>query len=594
MKISFWKLFWPAFIAIMVGFILWLLVFFGVIGGIVALAKSSDDEGINSPTILHLTLEGEIKENSSSELNPSNFEVNSSFGLSDLLYGFEQAAQDPSVKGIYVELNAFNSGIANIQELRNAFNKFKKSGKFIVAYHSGEYIPLKQYYLTSCIDENYGFPTSNFEFLGLSTEPTFYKNTLDKLGIEMQVIRGKENDFKSAVEPFLYTKMSDSSRLQTNVLLTNVWKLILSDISKDRNIPIATLNNFAEKATVRNLTLAKKHHLIKDLKFKDEIIALLKKKINHKDNKLPFHSFEKYAKEKFYLNQQLNSSSKKSIAVILTEGEISSNGDELNAEKVAEYIRAAREDKSIATVVLRINSPGGSALASEVLWREINLTNKSKKVIVSMGNVAASGGYYMACAGDKIFAETTTITGSIGVFGLIPYTGGFLSDKLGITFDEVKTNAHSNLSLNKKLSLEEIQLVQTEIDEIYGQFIQKVATGRKLTPKFVHAIARGRVWTGADAKRIGLVDEIGGIADAIAYATKHSKLKNPQLKYWPKKTKEPFEEIIEGLQDLKENNTSVSSSIKIPSNLLKTLHKIEKLKQSSGILMKLPFEYTID
>jgi len=594
MKISFWKLFWPAFIAIMVGFILWLLVFFGVIGGIVALAKSSDEEVINSSTILHLTLDGEIKENGTSELNPSNFEVNSSFGLSDLLYGFEKAAKDPSIKGIYVELNTFNSGIANIQELRNALNKFKKSGKFIVTYHSGEYIPLKQYYLTSCIDENYGFPTSNFEFLGLSTEPTFYKNTLDKLGIEMQVIRGKENDFKSAVEPFLYTKMSDSSRLQTNVLLTNVWKLILSDISKDRNIPISTLNNFAEKATVRNLTIAKKHHLIKDLKFKDEIIALLKKKINYKGDELPLHSFEKYSKEKFYLNQQLNSSSKKSIAVILTEGEISSNGDELNAEKVAGYIRSAREDKSIETVVLRINSPGGSALASEVLWREINLTNKSKKVIVSMGNVAASGGYYMACAGDKIFAENTTITGSIGVFGLIPYTGGFLSDKLGITIDEVKTNAHSNMSLNKKLSIEEIQLVQTEIDEIYNQFIQKVSIGRKLTPEFVHTIARGRVWTGADAKRIGLVDEIGGIEDAIAYATKKSKLKNPQIKYWPKKTKEPFEEIIESLQDIKENNASISSSVKIPTNLLKTLQKIEKLQQCSRIQMKLPFEYNID
>lgn len=578
----------------MVGLVLWLLVFFGIIGGIVALAKSSDQEDIQSSTILHLKLEGEIKENSSSELNPSNLEVNSSFGLSDLLYGFREAAKDPSVKGIYVELNSFNSGIANIQELRDALNNFKKSGKFIVAYHSGEYIPLKQYYLTSCLDENYGFPTSNFEFLGLSTEPTFFKNTLDKLGIEMQVIRGKQNDFKSAVEPFLYTKMSDSSRLQTNILLSNVWNFILSDISKDRNIPVSTLNNFAEKASIRNLTHAKKHGLIKDLKFKDEIIALLKKKINYKGDDLPLHSFEKYSKDKFYLNQQLNSSSKKSIAVILTEGEISANGDELNAEKVAGYIRSAREDKSIATVVLRINSPGGSALASEILWREINLTNKSKKVIVSMGNVAASGGYYMACAADKIFAENTTITGSIGVFGLIPYTGGFLSDKLGITFDEVKTNTHSNLSINKKLTNEEIQLVQTEIDEIYNQFINKVAIGRKLSKEFVHTVARGRVWTGSDAKKIGLVDEIGGIEDAITYATTSSKLKNPQLKYWPKKIKEPFEEIIEGIQDIKENNSSIKTSFRIPTNLLNTLHKIEKLQQSSGIQMKLPFEYTIE
>lgn len=594
MKISFWKVFWPAFIAIMIGFILWLLVFFGIIGGIVAIAKSSDKETIDSSTILHLTLEGEIKENGSSELNPSNFEINSSFGLSDLLFGFEKAAKDPSIKGLFIELKSFNSGLANIQELRKAILKFKQSGKFIVSYHSGEFIPLKQYYLTSCIDENYGFPNSNFEFLGLSTEPTFYKNTLDKLGIEMQVIRGRENDFKSAVEPFLYTKMSDSSRLQTNVLLSNIWKLILSDISKDRNISISKLNYYAENATVRNLTLAKKFNFIKDVRFKDEIIELLKKKINCKEDDLPLYSFETYSKDQFYLNQQLNSTSKKSIAVILTEGEISSNGDELNAEKVATYIRTAREDKTIATVVLRINSPGGSALASEILWREINLTNKSKKVIVSMGNVAASGGYYMACAGDKLFAESSTITGSIGVFGLIPYTGRFLSDKLGITFDEVKTNAHSNLSLNKKLSIEEINLVQTEIDEIYIQFIQKVATGRKLTPAFVHSIARGRVWTGADAKKIGLVDEIGGIQDAIAYATKTNKLKDPQLKYWPKKIKEPFEEIIEGIKDIKETNTSVSTSLKIPTNLLKTLQKIEKIKQTTGIQMKLPFEYNIN
>ena len=596
-RFSFWKIFWPTFTAIIIVSAIYALIFFGIIGAILAGLNNEETDENSSKTILHMTLEGIIAENSSSKFNPSTFSIDKKIGLSDILFGLEKAKSDPNIKGLYIEFNGINCGISTAKEIRRAIGKFQKTGKFVVAYTSGEMVSQKQLYVTSIVKENYGFPGTMVEFLGLGTEPIFFKNTLDLLGVEMQVIRGRGNDFKSAVEPFLYTKMSDSSRLQTTKLLQNIWKELRCDISKDIKTDTATLSKIANQALVASVEQAVKFHFFKATKYKDEILNLLTKKVNiESSNDLDFLAFEKYARKNFYNQQISNNLSKPNIAVILAEGDISVDGDELTSNNVAKYIQEARLDKNIKTIVLRINSPGGSALASDIIWREVVLANKVKKVIVSMGDVAASGGYYIATAASKIFAEPTTITGSIGVFGIIPYTGKFFEDKLGVTFDKIKTNTHASLSLNHKLSSEELLIIQKQVDIIYNDFLTKVSEGRKMNIARVHQYARGRVWTGSDAKKIGLIDELGGLNDAITYAAKKAKIEKVIPRYWPEKKLEPMEEILSQLEDLNETNTLINgknSTTKIPVNIQKYYTELLKLEKIQGIQMRMPFTLEI-
>jgi protease-4 len=596
-KLSFWKIFWPTFTAVIIVSAIYALIFFGIIGAIIAGVANEESNENSSKTILHMTLEGVITENSSSKFNPSTFSIEKKIGLSDILFGLEKAKSDPNIKGLYIEFNGINCGISSAKEIRRAIGQFQKSGKFVVAYTSGEMISQKQLYVTSIVKENYGFPGTMVEFLGLGTEPMFFKNTLDLLGLEMQVIRGRSNDFKSAVEPFLYTKMSDSSRLQTSQLLQNIWKELRCDIAKDIKTDTATLSKIANQALVTSVEQAVKFHFFKASKYKDEILSILTKKVNiESSDDLELLAFEKYARKNFYNQQISNNLSKPNIAIILAEGGISVDGDELTSNNVAKYIQEARLDKNIKTIVLRVNSPGGSALASDIIWREVVLANKVKKVIVSMGDVAASGGYYISTAASTIFAEPTTITGSIGVFGIIPYTGKFFQDKLGITFDNIKTNNHASLSLNHKLSPEELRIIQKQVDKIYTDFLTKVSEGRKISISRVHQYARGRVWTGSDAKKIGLVDELGGLNDAIAYAAKKAKIEKIIPRYWPEKKLEPMEEILSQLEDLKETSASFNeknNTTKIPANIQKYYAELLKLETMQGIQMRMPFTLEI-
>lgn len=596
-KISFWKIFWPTLIAMFIATITWLLVFFGVIGGIVASISSDSKEIDSKKIILRMTLEGNISENSSSTINPYALSIDKKVGLSDLLFGIKKAASDPTVDGIYLELKNVQCGISTVREIRNALIDFQKSGKYILAYHSGEMISFKQYYLTSCLEDNYAFPGSRVEFLGLGVNYSFYKNTLDKLGVEMQVVKGRSNDFKSAVEPFLFSKMSDSSRYQTTRLLNEIWSQLKVDISKDIKIDTAKLSAYASNASITSASDAAKLKLLKGVLYYDEFLKILKEKakINEQED-ITFKSFEKYAQSEFYKSQSFGiSNSKNKIAVILAEGEITVDGEELSSDKVAEYIREARIDKEVKTIVLRVNSPGGSALASDIIWREVLLANQSKKVVVSMGDVAASGGYFIAAPSSYIFAEPTTITGSIGVFGVIPYTGKFMEQKLGVTFDRVATNSHAGISLNKKMTIEEMAILQNEVDDIYDSFLSKVSEGRKIPINRVHAIARGRVWTGKDAKKIGLVDELGGIDDAIRFAAKQNKLKDFELKYWPKKEVEPIEELLEELQDMKkQSKLKTSNIVQIPEFISSYLIELQKIKSMKGVQMRLPITVIIE
>jgi protease-4 len=594
MKISFWRIFWPSFIAVIFASIIGTLSFFGVIGGVLAVFSSEKVEESSNNSVLRMTLKGDIFENSETEFDPYNLRLNQKIGLSDLLYGIQKAKSDKSIKGLYLEIDGINAGYSTIKELRKALNDFKSSGKFIVAYHMGELISLKQLYLTSITKDNYAFPTSHVEFLGLGRQYDFYVNTLSKIGVEMQVVRGKENHFKSAVEPYINTKLSDSARLQVEVVYRKLWSEILNDISQNTSLDLNKMNEIAENALVTTSKDAAKYKLIHGVKYKDEIESILKSKIDLAQNdKLEFSEFEKYAKNNFYESQELTSVKNPSIAVILAEGEISTNGDGLSSDKIAKYIKEARLDKNIKVIVLRVNSPGGSALASDIIWREVVIAKKTKKVIVSMGDYAASGGYYISCAADRIFAEPTTITGSIGVFGVIPFTGRLFEEKLGISFDEVKTNKHAVLSLNRKLTPEEIAVIQNDVEEIYDDFLSRVSEGRKLTKNKVHQIARGRVWMGSDALKIGLVDELGGLNEAILYAKKMVKSKDQTIKYWPEKKVQPFDKLMEDFGELKNNSSLKVTHKELPKVVVEYLNTIQSLENFGGIQMRLPHIYHI-
>ncbi len=596
-KVKFGKIFWPSLIAAIIvsiiGSIIFLLMVGGVIGGLSGL--QSKQVIIEENTIMHITLNGNISEIGNTKFNKSNLSFDNKIGLSDLLVGFETAAKDDRIKGVFIDIENVNCGYAVAKELRDAINNFEKSGKFAIAYNSGELITQKEYYIASAANLNYGFPTSTMEFVGLGAELMYYKNTLDMLEVEMQVIRGKNNDFKSAVEPFFRDKMSDSSRLQIERYIGVIWDDIRHDIGQDRKISEMALNEIAENVSIHNVSDAVRYKLIDGVKYRDEVIDILRSKIGvTEEEEIKFQSFEKYSKQMFFENQLEMKSEEPNIAVIIAEGEVSTNGSGLSSTKICKLFQEVRKNKTIKTVVFRINSPGGSALASDEIWREVKLTNKVKPVIVSMGDVAASGGYYIAAPASTIFAEANTITGSIGVFGVIPYIGNMLSNKLGLTFDRAFTNKHSVMTINRKLTEEETLIIQNEIDSIYFQFMGRVAEGRGLSIDAVNKIARGRVWTGKDALKIGLVDQLGGIKDAINYAAKKMNIQTPKVLYYPLVKDDLLTELIDNFNDdLENSDASMGSDTELPQAFLEYYSQLKKLETMKGIQMRLPYEILI-
>ena len=595
-KIGFGKIFWPSLIAALIvsilGSIIFLLVTAGLISGFSDLKP--EPFSVKENTVLHITLDGEISEVSDTKFNKSQLSFENKIGLSDLLFGFKNAALDENIKGVFIDIKDVNCGYSTAKEIRQAINEFEKSGKFAIAYNSGEYVSQKEYYIASAANLNYGFPTTAMEFVGLGAELMFFKKTLEKLDVEMQVIRGKNNDFKSAVEPFFRENMSDSSRVQIEKYISSMWADIKSDIAQDRKTTIKQLNNIAENATIHRVEDGVKYKLIDAVKYRDEVIDILKQKSGLAlSEDLNLQSFEKYSKKLFYEDQTIAKLDEPNIAVILAEGEISTDGNGLTSKDICKLFQDVRKNKTIKTVVFRINSPGGSALASDEIWREVKLTNKKQKVIVSMGDVAASGGYYIAAPAFKIFAEPTTITGSIGVFGVIPFTGNLLTNKLGLTFDRAATNKHSVMSLNRRLTQEELGLIQLEVDQIYTQFMKNVSDGRKLTIPQVNAIARGRVWTGRDAIKIGLVDELGGLTDAINYAAKNEGISNKKVLYYPLKEADPISELIEKIEEETTSKNSKASTFELPVEIMNYYNQLKNLESYSGIQMRMPYQIDI-
>lgn len=595
-KISFGKIFWPSFLAVFIMSIIGLLIFALILGGVIGRFGEFGPKpmAVKNNTVLHMTLDGRINEKSSVNIDAASLSVNDNIGLSDVLYGIELAKTDSKIKGIFLEIGDLECGYATAKEIRNALNDFETSGKFIVAYNAGEVISQKEYYIASAANEVYGFPSSIMEFVGLGAELTFFKNTLEKLEVEVQVVRGKNNDFKSAVEPFFREYMSDSSRLQMTRYVTSMWEDIREEIAEDRHVKSLRLNEIADSVLIRRASDAVYYKLLDGIKYRDEVLTLINKKMGNEPNDvLNLQAFQKYAKKKFYKNQAITKGSDPTIAVILAEGEVSKDGEGLASNDICELLIEARKNPSIKTIVLRINSPGGSALASEEIWREVSITNRLKKVVVSMGDVAASGGYYIATPASYIFAETSTITGSIGVFGMIPYTGKMLENKLGLTFDRVATNKFSVMSMNRKLTKEEFAIVQQEVDTIYGTFLNRVSVGRKMPLEKVNAIARGRVWTGKDAKEIGLVDELGGLKNAIAYAARKAGVKEPKVLYYPLRKEDKWMDLLEQFEE--QNNTSIhSANSTIPKDLIKYFNQLKTLENKTGFQMRLPFDFIIN
>lgn len=535
--------------ASMIGFILsFFVVFLLLIALVTAIVSSAGDDtkvSIASNSVLHVSLDYPIKErtdnNPLAELDFFGLESTKMLGLNEILANIESAKSDDRIKGIYLDASSISSGMATIEEVRNALIKFKQSGKFIIAY--GEVYSQSAYYLASVANKIYLNPEGMIDFRGLSSEIMFFKGTLEKLDIEAQII--KVGTYKSAVEPFILDKMSEPNKQQVNSFLGSMYEHFLSEISKSRKVSKESLFSIADDAKIRAPKDALTYKMVDGLKYKDEVLDELKK-LTKTDLKKDIKSvsLEDYSPKE----GKDEESSKNRIAVIYANGEImGGEGDDetIGSERISRAIRKARTDDKVKAIVLRINSPGGSALASDVIWRETVLAKKVKPVIVSMGDVAASGGYYIACAADSIFAQPNTITGSIGVFGIIPNMQKFFNNKLGITFDGVKTGKFADLgSINRPLTEGERMILQLEVNKVYETFTQKVADGRKKEQTYINSIGQGRVWSGTEALKIGLVDRLGSIDDAIASAAKKAKLKDYKIVDYPAQV-DPFTALFD-------------------------------------------------
>ena len=506
-------------------------------------------------------------------------------GLNDIIESLKNAKSDSDIKGIYLEVSDPQAGFATIEEVRKALLEFKTSGKFIYAYSEG--YSQKGYYLASTANKLYLNPQGSLEIKGLSSQIMFYKKMLDKLNVEVQIFR--HGKFKSAIEPFMLDKMSDANREQVEIYLGSLWGHMISGIGESRNISVKEINDMADHLSIRSPEDALKYNLVDALKYEDEVFSAIKKNINIKDSdKISFLSLDDYSKSAI-----VSEASKDKIAIIYAVGEIESgegDDDKIGSARIAKAIRDARLDNTIKAIVFRVNSPGGSALASDVIWRETVLAQKTKPFIVSMGDVAASGGYYISCAADRIFAQPNTITGSIGVFGMIPNAQKALSEKLGITVDTVNTNKHSDVgTILRGVTTEEFEYVQQSVENIYDVFISKVALGRKTSKNKIDSIGQGRVWSGMDAIKINLVDELGGIKDAIAYAAKQAKLRSYKTVDLPKQ-KDPIQDLFDNTKDEMETR-AMKTNLGEQYIYIKQLKNVLKLK---GVQARLPYEMIIE
>ncbi len=579
-------------LATITGIILTSIVMF-VISIIVVFSMLSSTETetvVKKNSIMMLDLNGSLVERTSDNIFKELFDKeDSTYGLDDILASIKKAKENDDIKGIYIQATSLNANFASLQEIRDALNDFKKSGKFIVAY-SDNYTQ-GMFYLSSVANKVLLNPKGAIEWRGLASQPLFLKGLLEKLGIEMQVFR--VGTYKAAVERFSATEMSPANREQVTAYITSIWNEIITDVAASRKISVDSLNNYANRMLMfYPAEQTVKSGMADTLIYKNDVRDYLKQLVEiDKDDDLAVLGLDEM------INVKKNTPKDKSgniIAVYYAFGEIdggssSTDEDGIISNEVIKDLRKLKEDKDVKAVVLRVNSPGGSAFGSEQIWEAVCQLKKEKPVIVSMGDYAASGGYYISCAADTIVAEPTTLTGSIGIFGLIPNAKG-LTDKLGLSFDVVKTHKFADFgNIMRGMNTDEQTLLQMYINQGYDLFVSRCAEGRKMSKNEIEKIAEGRVWTGEAAKKIGLVDILGGIDKALEIAVKKAKVEGYTVVGYPDR-----KNVLQELLNSKPGNYIESRMLKSQlGDYYNGFSMLKNLEKADFMQARVPFELNI-
>lgn len=580
--------------AALIGFFIggFLLFIFGLImiTGIISSVEKEKPANIKGNSVLKIKFEGSIKERSVKDkwakIPTGMGFADASMALDEFTAVLRSAAKDPNIKGIYMDFHIFDGGLASLTTMRKELVEFKKSGKFIYAYT--EMASEKGYYIASTADSVFLYPTGFLEWNGLNSNPVYIRGILDKWGVEPRVF--KVGKFKAGAEMYTEKQMSDMNRIQIKTLLDDFWDHLLTTISEKRKLSKESLDAIASELKVTDAQTALKYKLIDALYFPDQVEDLLKERTKtDKKSDLNVVNFSDYAKNVRLESDLTNLSNK--IAIIYATGEIRSgkgSDDIVGSETICDAIKKAREDETIKAIVLRVNSPGGSALASDVIGREVMMAKKIKPVIASYGDLAASGGYYISAGCDRIFAEPTTITGSIGVFGLLMNTQKFFNNEIGITFDRVQSSKNQYADLgnpNRPMTEFEAKTIQNGVNKVYGEFIDVVKKGRNFADSVsVDSIAQGRVWSGSRAIEIKLVDEIGGLEQAIAFAAKKVNLQKDGYSITEFPSQKSFLEKI-----LDDANVRIENSILnkyLPVSHIELIQKLKSLNDPRGIYFR--------
>ena len=567
-----------------------MVVGFGLIGN--AMKSATKKDTVKGNTILTVKFNESVPERTNNQpVSFAEFDTDENTGLIDMLRAIERAKEDDNIKGIYLQTATPALNFASLAAVRKALISFKESGKFIVAY--GDYYSETGYYLSSVADKVFLNPIGEVEFNGLIAQVPFFKNMLDKIGVKYEVFYAGK--FKSATEPYRLANMSDENRTQIREFINEIYQNYIKDLSENRGISIAELNNISNNMLVRNADDAIKYKLVDETMYKDQVIDDLKERLGL-DTKEDISSIGLADYTRRTRPKNAYKKGKDKIALIYAEGTILDGSDEagtIDGDIYSKLIRKIRRDKNVKAIVLRVNSGGGSALASEKIWRELTLAKEADiPIVVSMGDYAASGGYYIACMADKILAEENTLTGSIGVFSMFPNAQKLMNDKMGINFDTVKTGNYSlGISPFVELSPQEKQIMQTSTEEFYNTFLERVSVGRKMNKDSVNAVAQGRIWTGSKAKELGLVDEIGGLDEAIDIAKDMAGLDSYRLSEYPK-SKEPIQQLIEQVTGKKAVSHKATIKKEL-GDLYPYYEYMSDLKKLQGIQARLPFEIEI-
>ncbi|MBP9933735.1 MAG: signal peptide peptidase SppA [Chitinophagaceae bacterium] len=589
---QFFKFMFASMLGVFLSLILMFFILAGIIGAMISSASSDETTKIESGTVLHVYFRSPIQDRTSD--NPfENFDFSSlkstaQPGLNDILKNIQKASTDPDISGIYLDLSGISGGMAVMEEIRNALLEFKESKKFIIAY--ADYYTQGAYYIASVSDKIWVNPEGVVDFRGFSSSMPFLKGMLAKLEVEPQVIR--HGKFKSAIEPFILDKMSDENKQQVATYVNAFWNHFVTEIAESRKIDAAQLHIIADSILIQSAEDALTYKMVDKIGYKDEFLTDLASRTSKDDiDAIKFVNLNRYTKTKSTTPSKEFTRDK--IAVIYASGDIvggKGSADQIGSDALSETIRKARLDDKVKGVVLRVNSPGGDALASEVIWREALLCKQSKPFIVSMGDVAASGGYYISCMADTIVAQPNTITGSIGVFGLLFNAKDMFNNKLGITFDNYETGPYANTgTITRPLTEGERRVLQNSVERVYDTFTKRVADGRKMSQPDVDSIGQGRVWSGIDALQIGLVDVLGGLDDAIVIAAKKAGITNYRVSELPEQ-KEPLQQFMEELSGDVETRY-LKSRLGSDFELVRYANEIMNWK---GIQARLPFSVVIN